>query len=60
MDYLAKILGIKSSKGSEVDSHLIALRYAEGRINEIADFCLDDVRVVREIFYRMNITNEYF
>ena len=49
---LCDILGIESPKG-EFDGSMVAAAYAAGRIGEIADYCLKDVRATRDVLRRL-------
>lgn len=53
LDRLAKVLGLESSKGQGIDGRLVYDRFCEGCHQEIADYCMRDVELVREIYYRM-------
>lgn len=46
-------MGLKSSKGKGIDGSLVYDRFCEGCHSEIADYCMRDVELVREIYYRM-------
>jgi 3'-5' exonuclease len=54
LDRLAKVLGLESSKGMGIDGRLVYDRFREGCHQEIADYCLRDVELVRRIYLRMN------
>ena len=54
LDRLAKVLGLESSKGQGIDGRLVYDRFCEGCHQEIADYCMRDVELVRESFYRMS------
>lgn len=49
LDNLAKALGIEGKKGS---GSAVNYMWQNGLQNEIADYCADDVRIVREIHQR--------
>ena len=51
MDKLARVLGIEG-KG-DVDGSMVWDMYQRGEDQAIADYCADDVRMVREIYKRM-------
>ena len=51
MDKLARVLGIEG-KG-DVDGSMVWDMYQRGEHQAIADYCADDVRMVREIYKRM-------
>jgi hypothetical protein len=53
LDRLAKVLGLESSKGQGIDGRLVYDRFCEGCHQEIADYCLRDVDLVRAAYYRM-------
>jgi hypothetical protein len=53
LDELARILGLESSKRDGLDGARVYDRFCEGCHQEIADYCMRDVRVTREIYYRM-------
>lgn len=53
LDELARILGLESSKCDGIDGAHVYDRFCEGCHQEIADYCMRDVRVTREIYYRM-------
>lgn len=52
LDTLARVLGVPTSKdlmdGSEVWQY-----FQDGRIKEICEYCLKDVELVRQVYYRM-------
>jgi hypothetical protein len=54
LDRLAKVLGLESSKGQGINGGLVYERFCEGCHQEIADYCMRDVELVREIYYRMS------
>lgn len=56
LDKLCRILGIPG-KG-DINGSQIPLMYAEGRIEEIAEYCASDVERVRAVFQRMTQLNE--
>lgn len=53
LDDLAWVLGIESSKSSEVDGSKVFDLYQQGRLADIRDYNLRDVRVTRKIYERM-------
>lgn len=53
LDKLAKILGLESSKKNGLNGSKIYDYYCASKHEEIAEYCLRDVEVTREIFYRM-------
>lgn len=56
LDRLAKVLGLESSKREGISGGLVYDRFREGRHQEIAEYCMRDVELVREIYYRMSFT----
>lgn len=58
LDRLAKVLGLESSKGQGIEGRLVYDRFCEGCHQEIADYCMRDVELVREIYYRMSFAGE--
>lgn len=52
LDTLARVLGLPTSKdlmdGSEVWQY-----FCDGRLEEIKEYCLKDVELVRQVYYRM-------
>jgi predicted PolB exonuclease-like 3'-5' exonuclease len=57
LDRLAKVLGLESSKGQGIDGGRVYEKFCEGCHQEIADYCMRDVELVREIFYRMSFAD---
>jgi DNA polymerase elongation subunit (family B) len=58
LDRLAKILGMESSKGQGIDGSRVYDKFCAGCHGEIADYCMRDVELVRDIYYRMSFTGE--
>jgi hypothetical protein len=58
LDRLAKVLGLESSKGRGIDGRLVYDKFCQGCHGEIADYCMRDVELVREIYYRMTFSDE--
>lgn len=56
LDNLAAALGIPGKNG--IDGSMIYDMWAEGRIDEIAEYCIADVRITREIHRRMTFMTE--
>lgn len=52
LDKLAKILGLESSK-EIMDGSCVYDKFCEGCHNEIARYCMRDVELVRQVYYRM-------
>jgi len=53
LDDLAWVLGIESSKTDEIDGSRIFDLYEAGRLSEIREYNLNDVRVTRKIYERL-------
>ena len=53
LDRLAKVLGLESSKGQGIDGSRVYDKFCAGCHQEIADYCMRDVDLVRAIYYRM-------
>jgi DNA polymerase elongation subunit (family B) len=58
LDRLAKVLGLESSKSQGIDGGRVYDKFCEGCHQEIADYCMRDVELVREIYYRMCFASE--
>jgi hypothetical protein len=58
LDRLAKVLGLESSKAQGINGGVVYDRFCEGCHQEIADYCMHDVELVREIYYRMSFASE--
>lgn len=58
LDRLAKVLGLESSKAQGINGAVVYDRFCEGCHQEIADYCMRDVELVREIYYRMSFADE--
>jgi hypothetical protein len=58
LDRLAKVLGLKSSKSEGIDGGSVYEKFCEGCHQEIANYCMRDVELVREIYYRMCFAGE--
>ncbi len=54
LDRLAKVLRLESSKNRGIDGGRVYDKFCEGCHQEIADYCMRDVELVREIYYRMS------
>ena len=53
LDKLAKVLGLESSKQQGIDGSKVYDHFCAGCHVEIADYCMRDVRLVRQIYQRM-------
>jgi len=53
LDDLANILGLQSSKKDGIDGSTVFDLFTEGRHQEIADYCLADVELTKQIYERM-------
>lgn len=58
LDRLARVLGLESSKSRGIDGGHVYDKFCEGCHQEIADYCMRDVELVREIYYRMCFAGE--
>jgi 3'-5' exonuclease len=58
LDRLAKVLGLESSKSHGIDGGRVYDKFCDGCHQEIADYCMRDVELVREIYYRMCFDGE--
>jgi hypothetical protein len=58
LDRLAKVLGLESSKSRGIDGARVYDKFCEGCHQEIADYCMRDVELVRKIYYRMCFAGE--
>lgn len=56
LDTLAKVLGLPSSKG-EMDGSLIWKYYQDGKIDQICKYCMRDVELTRQVYYKMTFEN---
>ena len=55
LDYWCRRFDIESPKGS-IDGSQVARTYREGRIEEIGEYCLRDVRATAELYRRVEPT----
>ncbi len=55
LDYWCRRFDVESPKGS-IDGSQVARAYREGRIEEIGEYCLRDVRATAELFRRVQHT----
>jgi predicted PolB exonuclease-like 3'-5' exonuclease len=53
LDELTRVLGMRSSKDSNINGSRVYERFCEGCHKEIADYCMRDVRLTRSIYYRL-------
>lgn len=53
LDKIARALGIEAK--SDVDGSMVYQMWKEGKHKEIADYCCDDVRMVREVYKKIKI-----
>jgi predicted PolB exonuclease-like 3'-5' exonuclease len=58
LDRLARVLGLESSKSQDIDGGRVYDKFCAGCHQEIADYCMRDVALVREIYYRMCFAGE--
>lgn len=52
LDLLAKVFGLRTSK-DEMDGSMVWPYYQEGRLQEIYKYCMKDVVLSREVYYKM-------
>jgi hypothetical protein len=57
LDALARVLGLESSK-REMDGSRVYDEFCAGRHNEIACYCMRDVELVRQIYYRLTFAED--
>ena len=53
LEYTCAALGIPSSKDGKVKAAEVEKAYKEGRINDIAEYCLEDCRATHQIYERL-------
>ncbi|MFA6957640.1 MAG: ribonuclease H-like domain-containing protein [Thermoanaerobaculia bacterium] len=53
LDFACKAFGISSSKTESMDGRAVETAYREGRYEEIATYCLDDVRATCELYQKL-------
>ncbi len=58
MDRLARVLGLPTSKGGEVEGKNLAKAFEDGKIDEICEYCEKDVELTRKIYKRMIFEDE--
>jgi 3'-5' exonuclease len=54
LDELSTILGLESSKSTDVNGSKVYELFRQGQHQQIADYCMRDVLLVRDMYYRMN------
>lgn len=52
LDSLAKVMDLPTSK-DEMDGSMVWQYYQDGRIDDIAKYCMKDVELTRKIYYKM-------
>lgn len=52
LDTLAKVLGLATSK-DEMDGSMVWKYYQEGKIEDICKYCMKDVELTRQVYYKM-------
>lgn len=55
-DFYAKAFGIPSPKSAGVDGSMVGELYAQGRIDDIAEYCLRDVHATWELYTKWKAT----
>ena len=53
LDLACKAFGIESSKHEGMDGRAVETYYRDGMVQEIADYCLEDVRATAELYERL-------
>jgi 3'-5' exonuclease len=53
LDELARILGLESSKQDGMDGSKVYDKFCAGCHGEIAEYCMRDVELTRQVYYRM-------
>lgn len=53
LDTLAKVFGLPTSK-DEMDGSMVWKYYQEGKIEEICKYCMKDVELTRQVYYKMS------
>ena len=53
LDELARVLGLETSKSEGMDGSRVYEKFCAGCHDEIARYCLRDVELVRQVYYRM-------
>src|SRR5687768_4698149 len=53
LDLACKTFGVSSSKSEEKDGRAVAAMYAAGRYQDIADYCLEDVRATCDLYLKI-------
>lgn len=59
LDTLAKVFGLKSSK-ENMDGSQVWPYYKSGKIDEICNYCMRDVEVTRQVYYKMIVEDMPF
>jgi hypothetical protein len=58
LDSLARVLNLESSKGQGIDGSRVYDKFCSGCHGEIADYCMRDVELVRQVYYRLTFADE--
>lgn len=53
LDELARVLGLESSKQDGIDGSKVYDKFCAGCHGEIAEYCMKDVDLVRQVYYRI-------
>ncbi len=53
LENLAKLLKLPSPKNGEVNGQTVSKAYYEGKIQEINEYCMRDVKITREIYKKL-------
>ncbi len=58
LDELARVLGLETSKQEGMDGSRVYEKFCAGCHDEIARYCMRDVELVRQIYYRLVFAEE--
>lgn len=56
LDTIAKVLGLPTSK-DEMDGSMVWQNYQQGKMEDICKYCMKDVELTRQVYYRMTFEN---
>ncbi len=59
LDSLARVLNLESSKGQGIDGSRVYDKFCMGCHGEIADYCMRDVELVRQVYYRLTFAGDH-
>lgn len=55
LDNLAKLLQLPSPKNGDVNGRTVARAYADGKLQQICEYCARDVETTRSVYKKINI-----